>query len=91
MSKSFIYQKVLSRIILSLSIERNVYDQPIDSDITWYEEMRKLTTSQGEDYVKGCFFGYECIKNHHRVIVNLSRQQELDVDCKAIQQIEFVG
>ena len=53
--------------------------------------MRKLTTSQGEDYVKGCFFGYECIKNHHRVIVNLSRQQELDVDCKAIQQIEFVG
>ena len=33
-----------------------------------------------------------CIKNHYRLIViNLSRQKELDADSKAIQQIEFVG
>ena len=32
------------------------------------------------------------IKNHYRLIViNLSRQKELDADSKAIQQIEFVG
>ena len=32
------------------------------------------------------------IKNHYRLIViNLSRQKELDTDSKAIQQIEFVG
>ena len=32
------------------------------------------------------------IKNHCRLIViNLSRQKELDADSKAIQQIEFVG
>ena len=32
------------------------------------------------------------IKNHYRLIaVDLSRQKELDVDPKAIEQIEFVG
>ena len=31
-------------------------------------------------------------KNHYRLIpVDLSKQKELDVDPKAIQQIEFVG
>ena len=35
---------------------------------------------------------YEYIKNHYRLIaVDLRRQKELDVDSKAIQQIELVG
>ena len=29
--------------------EKNFYDQPIDSNIKRYEEIRKLTTGQGED------------------------------------------
>ena len=34
---------------------------------------------------------YEYIKNHYRpVAVDFSRQNELDVDLKAIQQIEFI-
>ena len=28
---------------------KNYYDQPVDSDIKWYKEVRKLTTGQGED------------------------------------------
>ena len=33
---------------------------------------------------------YDCTKNHYRLIaVDLSRQQELDTDPKAIQEIEF--
>ena len=71
---------------------KNFYDQPIDSDIKRYEEVRKLTTLQGEDYTTGCLLDYEYIKNHYRLIaVDLSRQKELDADPKAIQQIEFVG
>ena len=31
---------------------KNFYDQAIDSDIKRYEEIRKLTTGQGEDYKK---------------------------------------
>ena len=35
---------------------------------------------------------YENIRNHYRLMaIDLSRQKELDVDLKAIQQIEFVG
>ena len=38
------YQQVLYKIITSSSMEKNIYDQPIDSDIKRYKEIRKLTT-----------------------------------------------
>ena len=68
------------------------YDQAIDSDMKWYEEITKLTTGQGEGYTTGHLLDYDYIKNHYRLItVDLSRQKELDADPKAIQQIEFAG
>ena len=71
---------------------KNFYGQGIDSDLKWYDEIRKLTTGQGEDYTTGCLLDYDYIKNHYRLIaVDLSRQKELDADPKAIQQIEFIG
>ena len=71
---------------------KNFSDQTIDSDIKQYEEIRKLTKGQGEDYATGCLLNYKCIKNRYRLIaVDLSRQKELDTDPKAILQIEFVG
>ena len=71
---------------------KNFYDQTTDSDIKRYEEIRKLTTGQGEDYTTGCLLDYQYIKNHYRLIpVDLSRQKEFDADPKVIQQIEFVG
>ena len=71
---------------------KNLYDQPVHSDIKQYGEIRKLTTRQGEVYTTGqgevyttSFLDYECIKNHYRLIaVDLSRQKELDADPKAI-------
>ena len=33
-----------------------------------YEEMRKLTTGQGENYTVGCLLNYDFIKNHYRLI-----------------------
>ena len=70
---------------------KNFYDQPVDSDVKGYEEIRKLATEQSENYNTGCLLDYEYIKNHHRLIATyLSRQKELDADPKAIQQIEFV-
>ena len=35
--------------------EKNFYDLPIDADIKRYEEIRKLTTGQGEDYTTECY------------------------------------
>ena len=75
-----------------MSNGKKFYDQPIDSDIKRYEEIRKLTRGQGEDYTAGCLLDYEYIKNHYRLIaVDLSKQKELDADPKVIQQIEFIG
>ena len=33
---------------------KKIYDQSVDSDIKRYEEIRKLTTGQDEDYTTGC-------------------------------------
>ena len=33
--------------------EKSFYDQVIDSNIKRYEEIKKLTTDQGEDYTTG--------------------------------------
>ena len=33
---------------------KNLYGQSIDSDVTRYKEIRKLTTGQDEDYTIGC-------------------------------------
>ena len=73
------YQKAFLRII-----KKN--DQLVDhSDIKRYEEIRKLTTGQGEDYTTGCLSDYEYIKNHCKLIsVDSSRQNELGADLKAI-------
>ena len=39
----------------------------------WYQEIRKLTTGQGEDCTTGYLLDYEYIKNHYRLIaVDLS-------------------
>ena len=71
---------------------KNFNDQPSDSDIKRYEEIRKLTTDQGEDFATGCLLDYDCIKNHYRLVaVDLNKQKELVADPKAIQQIDFVG
>ena len=67
---------------------KNFCDQPFDSDIKLYEEIRKLTTDQYENYTTGCLLDYDQIKNYCKLkLVELSRQKELDANLKAIRQI----
>ena len=40
---------------------KNFYHQAIDSDVKSYDEIRKLTTGQGEDYTTECLLDYEYI------------------------------
>ena len=42
-------------------IEKNFYHQPIDSDITQYQEIGKWTTGQGEENSLGCLFDFELV------------------------------
>ena len=46
-------------------------------------------TGQGDDYTTGYLLDYHYFKKF--VAIDLSKQQKLDADPKAIQQINFVG
>ena len=37
---------------------RNFYDQPINDSIKQYDEVRKISTGQGDDYTTGCLLDY---------------------------------
>ena len=55
-----------------------------------YDEIRKIATGKGDDYTTECFLGYKYYLNHYKlIVVDLSKQKELDADPHAIQQIEF--
>ena len=46
----------------------------------------------GDDYTTGCLLDYAYFKDNYRLIaVDLSKQKDLDVDPRAIQQIVFQG
>ena len=69
---------------------RNFYDQPINDLIKQYDEVRKVSTGQGDDYATGCLLNYAHFKENYRlIVVDLSKQKALDADPRAIQQIVF--
>ena len=71
---------------------RNFYDQPINDSIKQYEEVRKISTGQGDDYTTGCLLDHSYFKNNYRFITaDLSKQKVLDADSRAIKQIIFTG
>ena len=69
---------------------RNFYDNPVESDIEKYRELKKVMIGKGEDYTTGSLLDYNYFKKHYKLVaVDLSKQIELDADLRAIQQIEF--
>ena len=53
-----------------------------------YENIRKIAAGKGDDYATGCLLDYSYFKENYKMIaIDLSRQNELDTDPKAIQQI----
>ena len=71
---------------------RNFYDQPINDSIKQYDEVRKTSTGQGDDYTTGCLSDFAYFeKNYRLVAVDLSKQKVLDADSRPIQQIIFTG
>ena len=70
----------------------NIFDQPIKSNKVTYENIRKIATGQGDDYTTGCLLGYSYFMDTYKMIaVDLSKQQALDADPRAIQQINFTA
>ena len=69
---------------------KNFFNQPVKNDKVTYENIRKIATGQGDDYTTGCLLDYTYFKKYYKMIaIDLSKQQALDADPKAIQQINF--
>ena len=57
-----------------------------------YENIRRIVIGQGDDYATGCLLDYTYFKENYKMIaIDLSKQQELDADPRAIQQINFTA
>ena len=71
---------------------KNFFDQPINSNLKTYDNIRKISTGKGDDYTTGCLLDYIYFKKFYKIIaIDLSKQQALDADPKAIQQINFTA
>ena len=72
--------------------DKNCYDQPINDSIKQYDEIRKISAGQSDDYTIGCLLDFADFEKNYRLIaVNLSKQKALNSDSRVIQQIIFTG
>ena len=70
----------------------NFFDRPIKNNKITYDNIRKIATGQGDDYTTGCLLNYSYFEDTYKMIaVDLSKQQALDADPRAIQQINFTA
>ena len=71
---------------------QNIFDQPVKNNLRTYDSIWKISIGQGDDYTTGCLLDYNYFKNYYKTIaIDLSKQQALDDDPKAIQRIHFTG
>ena len=57
-----------------------------------YQNIRKITTGQGDDYTTSFLSDYSYFNKCYKMIaIYLSKQQALDADRSAIQQINFTS
>ena len=71
---------------------KHFFDQSINSELKTNENVRKIATGKGDDYTTGCLLDYSYFKENYKMIaIDLSKQQVLDADPRAIQQINFTA
>ena len=69
---------------------QNVFNQLVRNKLIIYDSIKKIVRGQGDDYTTGCLLGYNYFLNYYKMIpIDLSKQQALDADPKALQQTNF--
>ena len=72
--------------------EQKYFDQPVRNNLRTYDSIRKIATTQGDDYTTVCLMEYNYLKNCYKITaIDLSKQQVLDADEKSIEQINFTA
>ena len=65
---------------------RSFFDQTVKNNVRTYK--RKIATGQVHDYATGCLLDYPNFEKCYKLIaIDLSKQQKLDADPKAMQLI----
>ena len=68
---------------------QNFFDQPVKNSLRIYDN---IMVGQADDHTTGCLLDYNYFNNYYKMIaIDLSKQEALDADPKAIQQINFKG
>ena len=44
----------------------NILDQPVNNNLITYENIRKIATGAGDDYMTGCLLDYNCFNNYYK-------------------------
>ena len=71
---------------------KNLFDHPVKNNKVTYENIRKIAIGGGDNYTTGCLLDYTYFKKYYKMIaIDLSKQQALDADPRAIQQINFTA
>ena len=69
---------------------RNFYDNPIESDIEKYRELKKVMIGKGEDYTTGSLLDFNYFDKHYKLVaVDLSKQKELDADREQFNKLNL--
>ena len=70
----------------------NFFDQPIKNNKVTYDNITKIAIGYGDDNTTGCLLDYSYFADTYKMIaVDLSKQQALDADPRAIQRINFTA
>ena len=68
------------------------FNQPVKNNLITYDNIRKIVTVLGDYYRTRCLLDYNNFHNYYKMIViDLSKQQALDDNPKAIQQTNFTA
>ena len=71
---------------------KNFFDQSINNNFKTYDNIRNIFAGKEDDYTTGFLLDYIYFKKFYKMItVDLSKQQALDANPRAIQQINFTA
>ena len=74
-----------------LMIETFFY-QPINNNFKTYKNIRKIETGKEDNYPSGCLLNSPYFKGNYKIIaIKLSKQETLDADPRAIQQVNVTA
>ena len=69
-----------------------IFYHPIKNNKVTHENIGNIATGHRGNYTTGCLLNYQYIKGYYKLIaIDLNKQQALDANPRAIQQINFTG